>query len=69
MPLYCCGALVDEAYPLGPLTPWAGLDVTVLSYRDRLAYGLGTCPDLVSDIADLLAERARGPVREPPNIL
>jgi hypothetical protein len=54
VPFYCCGALLDEAYPMGPLTAWTGLNVTVLSYRDRLSFGLVTCPDVVDDVTDLL---------------
>ena len=54
VPFYCCGALVDQAYPMGPLTAWTGLNVTVLSYRDRLSFGLVTCPDVVDDVTDLL---------------
>ena len=54
VPFYCCGALMDEAYPMGPLTAWTGLNVTVLSYRDRLSFGLVTCPDVVDDVTDLL---------------
>ena len=45
---------MDEAYPLGPLTAWTGLNVTVLSYRDRLSFGLVTCPDVLDDVTDLL---------------
>jgi len=45
---------VDEAYPMGPLTAWTGLNVTVLSYRDRLSFGVVTCPDVVDDVTDLL---------------
>jgi WS/DGAT/MGAT family acyltransferase len=54
-PFYCCRALVDEAYPMGPLTAWTGLNVTVLSYRDRLSFGLVACPDVVDDVDGLLA--------------
>ena len=54
VPFYCCGALMAEAYPMGPLTAWTGLNVTVLSYRDRLSFGLVTCPDVVENVADLL---------------
>ena len=54
VPFYCCGALVEAAYPMGPLTAWTGLNVTVLSYRDRLSFGLVTCPDVVDDVTELL---------------
>jgi WS/DGAT/MGAT family acyltransferase len=54
-PFFCCRALLEEAYPMGPLTPWTGLNVTVLSYRDRLSFGLVTCPDVVDDVGGLVA--------------
>jgi WS/DGAT/MGAT family acyltransferase len=54
-PFYCCRALVEEAYPMGPLTAWTGLNITVLSYRDRLSFGLVMCPDVIDDVDGLLA--------------
>ena len=54
-PFYCCRALLEEAYPMGPLTAWTGLNVTVLSYRDRLSFGLVTCPDVVDDVDGIVA--------------
>jgi diacylglycerol O-acyltransferase / wax synthase len=54
-PFYCCGARVEAAYPMGPLTDIAALNVTVLSYRRRLGFGLVACPDVVADLDGLTA--------------
>jgi diacylglycerol O-acyltransferase len=50
VPFYCNGALVEAAFPMGPLTDWSALNVTVVSYRRFLAFGLVACPDVVPDI-------------------
>lgn len=39
-PLYCAGHRVREIYPLLPLTPNAGVTICVLSYDNRLNFGL-----------------------------
>jgi diacylglycerol O-acyltransferase len=49
IPLYLAGALVDAVFPLGPLLPGAGMNLTVLSNLDRLDIGIMACPDLVED--------------------
>ena len=53
VPLYFNGAEVESAYPIGPITDWSAINVTVVSYRRRLAFGLVACPDVVPDIDDL----------------
>jgi diacylglycerol O-acyltransferase len=53
VPFYCNGALVQSAYPMGPITDWSALNVTVVSYRRHLAFGLVACPDVVPDIDEL----------------
>jgi diacylglycerol O-acyltransferase len=53
VPFYCNGALVESAFPMGPLTDWSAINVTVVSYRRFLAFGLVACPDVVSDIDGL----------------
>jgi diacylglycerol O-acyltransferase / wax synthase len=50
IPLYLAGATVEAIYPLGPLLPGAGMNITVLSNLDRLDVGVMACPDLVSDV-------------------
>jgi len=70
IPLYLAGALVDAIFPLGPLLPGAGMNITVLSNLDRLDVGIMACPDLVDDVweiaeamPDCLAELTKALVR------
>jgi WS/DGAT/MGAT family acyltransferase len=49
IPLYCCGARLDDGYLLGPLLAGSGLNLTVLTYRDSLHFGVVSCPDVVDD--------------------
>jgi WS/DGAT/MGAT family acyltransferase len=53
IPLYCAGARVDAVFPLGPLLPGAGLNITVLSNMGSLDVGLLCCPDLVPDVWEI----------------
>jgi diacylglycerol O-acyltransferase len=53
IPLYLAGALVDAIFPLGPLLPGAGMNITVLSNLDRLDVGIMACPDLVDDVWEI----------------
>ena len=52
-PMYCNGALVESAYPIGPITDWSAVNLTVVSYRRHLAFGLVACPDVVPDLDEL----------------
>jgi diacylglycerol O-acyltransferase / wax synthase len=54
-PLFVAGARLQHLYPLGPLLEGVGLNVTVASYRDEIAFGFLACPDLVDDVAELAA--------------
>lgn len=54
-PLYVAGAKLGHLYPLGPLLEGVGLNITVASYRDEIAFGFLACPDLVDDVAGLAA--------------
>lgn len=49
VPLYCRGARLDDGYLLGPLLAGSGLNLTVLTYRDTLHFGVVSCPDIVDD--------------------
>jgi diacylglycerol O-acyltransferase / wax synthase len=46
-PLYLHGAELVAAYPMGPVSEGAGLNVTVMSYRDHLDIGLLAGKELV----------------------
>ena len=54
-PLYSIGARMDAIYPIGPIAEGGGLNMTVMSYLDRLDFGLLACPDVLPDV-DLLAD-------------
>ena len=53
--LYLAGARITMLCPLGPVMEGAGLNITVLSYRDGIDVGLIACRDLVPDLGDLSA--------------
>ncbi len=52
-PLYMAGAEMVAAYPMGPIMDGAGLNITVMSYRDSVDFGFLGCTDLVPDIWEL----------------
>lgn len=54
IPLYLAGALVESIYPLGPLLPGVGMNITVLSNIDRLDVGVMACPDVVDDVWEIV---------------
>jgi diacylglycerol O-acyltransferase len=54
-PLYLAGAELVAAYPMGPIMDGAGLNVTVLSYRDHIDIGFMADRDLIPDVWDLAA--------------
>ena len=53
IPLYLAGARVEAVYPMGPLLPSTGVNLTVISNLDRLDVGFIACPDLVDDVWEL----------------
>lgn len=53
VPLYYAGAELVAAYPMGPIMEGAGLNITVMSYRDRVDIGFMACRELVPDVWDL----------------
>jgi len=55
-PLYLAGAELVAAYPMGPIMEGAGLNVTVLSYRDSIDFGFLADRELVPDVWDLAAD-------------
>jgi WS/DGAT/MGAT family acyltransferase len=55
VPLYYAGALLLAYYPLSAIADGQGLNITVLSYRDRLCVGLVACRSLVPDLEQLAA--------------
>jgi WS/DGAT/MGAT family acyltransferase len=53
VPLYWGGARVEAIYPMGPVAESVGLNLTVLSNRDRLDFGVMACRDTVPDVWDI----------------
>lgn len=53
IPVYLAGAQLVRAYPMGPITEGAGMNITVMSYLDSIDIGFMVCPDLVPDVWDL----------------
>jgi diacylglycerol O-acyltransferase len=53
--IYVAGAKVDGLFPLGPVLEGTGLNITIVSYRDRVGFGLIACSDSVPDIDALAA--------------
>jgi WS/DGAT/MGAT family acyltransferase len=49
-PVYLAGAEMERAYPMGPVLEGAGLNVTVLSYRDSVDFGFLGATELLPDI-------------------
>jgi WS/DGAT/MGAT family acyltransferase len=49
VPLYSAGARIECMYPLSVLAPGQGLNITAVSYMDRIDVGFTVDPDLVSD--------------------
>jgi WS/DGAT/MGAT family acyltransferase len=50
IPLYVAGAEVVAVYPLGPLIEGAGINITVISNRGNMDFGIIACPELAPDI-------------------
>ena len=49
IPLYSCGARLAATYTLGPLLAGSAVNITLMSYQDRVDFGVATCPDVVDD--------------------
>jgi WS/DGAT/MGAT family acyltransferase len=54
IPLYCAGAQVTAVYPMGPLIPSSGINITVLSNMGKMDVGILCCPDLVPDVWEIV---------------
>jgi diacylglycerol O-acyltransferase / wax synthase len=52
-PLYCAGARLVDLFPLGPIFDGAALNVTAMSYTDRVCFGFLVCPDVVPPVQQL----------------
>jgi WS/DGAT/MGAT family acyltransferase len=52
-PLFMAGAELVAAYPMGPVMDGAGLNITVLSYRDHIDFGFMADRELIPDVWDM----------------
>ena len=48
--LFCAGSRVTDMYPVGPIAEGIGVNVTVLSYLDRVHFGLFACRRLLPEV-------------------
>lgn len=55
MPLYCAGARLEHNFPVSVITDGVGLNLTCLSYLDRVDFGVVCCRDMVDDAWTLTA--------------
>lgn len=56
IPLFLAGARVETLLPLGPVLDGAGLNVTIVSYADKVGVGFIACADSISDLPALAAQ-------------
>jgi len=49
-PLYVAGAEVVSTNPIGPIFEGGALNMTVMSYMDRLDFGLHACPERIPNV-------------------
>ena len=53
--IFLAGARLEGVYPLGPVLEGPALNITIVSYRDRVGFGLIACREQMPDVADLAA--------------
>jgi WS/DGAT/MGAT family acyltransferase len=54
-PLYLAGARLVAGFPMGPVMDGMGLNITVMSYRGLLNWGLHACPESIPRLWGLAA--------------
>jgi WS/DGAT/MGAT family acyltransferase len=62
-PLYCAGATLEAHYPVSAIIDGVGLNITVLSYQDRLDFGVVADRDMLDDAWEII-ERLRASLDE-----
>lgn len=53
LPLYFQGCRILAQYPLGPVFPGSGVNITVMSLTGKLNIGITSCPDVVPDLWEM----------------
>ena len=54
-PLYLGGAELKAGFPLGPVMDGMGVNITIMSYRGVLYWGMLSCPETIPRVWDLTA--------------
>ena len=57
-PLYLGGAEMVAGYPLGPVMDGIGVNITIMSYRGVLYWGIISCPETMPEVWQLAADIA-----------
>ena len=52
-PLYCAGSKVESAFPYGPIFDGSLLNITAISYLDKVNCGIVSCPDAFNQVDEL----------------
>jgi len=52
-PLYLAGAELEAGFPLGPVMDGMGVNITAMSYRGALYWGIMACPETIPMVDDL----------------
>ena len=55
LPLYLAGAKLEAQYPISAVIDGSGLNITLLSYRDQLDFGVVSDPSMLDDAFDIVA--------------
>lgn len=50
VPLYTAGARIQAIFPMGPLLPGAGINITILSNMGNVDFGIIACRDTVPEV-------------------
>ena len=53
IPLYVAGGRLVSLYPMGPIFDGMGVNITVLSYMDKVGFGFLACRELIPDLWDI----------------
>ena len=59
-PLYCAGAQLQANFPVSVVIDGVGLNITVMSYRDHIDFGIIADRDQVDDVWSLMDGLRRG---------
>jgi hypothetical protein len=54
-PLYLAGAELQAMFPLGPVMDGMGVNITIMSYRGTLNWGIMACPENIPRLWNLTA--------------